>query len=58
MSNRYRIIRDGYAGYEVQVWRWWFPFWIQPVTNTHSTVESAEQWAKRWDELRSVVKVL
>lgn len=58
MSNRYRIVRDNYAGYEVQVWRWWFPFWVQPTINTHSTVEGAEQWAKQWDELRNVVKVL
>lgn len=58
MRNRYRIVRDNYAGYEVQVWRWWLPFWVQPTINTHSTVDGAEQWAKQWDELRNVVKVL
>lgn len=26
MKNKYRIITDKYAGYEVQIKRWWFPF--------------------------------
>jgi len=43
---RLRIVRDRYLGYEVQVWRWWFPFWIQAGdVNTFSSVESAEKWA-------------
>jgi hypothetical protein len=46
----YRIVRDNYAGYEVQVWRWWWPRWamarIFPAfTNTHSTIEKAETYA-------------
>ena len=41
----YRIVRDHFNGYEVQSWRWWFPFWIQGRTNTHSTVAQAEQYA-------------
>ncbi len=41
----YRIVRDNYNGYEVQSWRWWWPFWIQGRTNTHSTVERAEEYA-------------
>lgn len=41
----YRIVRDHFAGYEVQVWRWWFPFWVQPRTNTHCSVEGARRWA-------------
>lgn len=44
MSKRYRIVRDTYCGYAVQVWRWWFPFWVEPVINTHSSVERAEAW--------------
>lgn len=49
-AKRARIVRDNYAGYEVQVWRWWFPFWLQAwntgPTNTHSTIERAELFAK------------
>lgn len=47
MSGHYRIVRDHYAGYEVQVRRWWWPFWVQAgFCNTHSSVERAEEWAK------------
>lgn len=42
LRKRYRIVRDGYLGYEVQVWRWYWPFWVQPYTNTHSSIERAE----------------
>lgn len=41
---KYRIVEDLYAGYEVQIWRLWFPFWIQKnVTNTYSTLEKAKK---------------
>lgn len=26
---KYRIVRDSYAGYEVQFKTWWWPFWHQ-----------------------------
>jgi hypothetical protein len=44
--NEYRIVRDGYLGFEVQ-WkpRWW-PFWTRRG-NTHQTVEKAEEWANK-----------
>lgn len=43
----YRIVTDRYAGYEVQYWRWWWPFWIQAdFGNTHDSVEKAERWAE------------
>jgi hypothetical protein len=45
---RYRIVEDRYAGYEVQIRRWWWPFWVQAgFCNTHSTAERAEQWINR-----------
>lgn len=44
---KYRIVTDNYAGFEVQSWRWWWPFWIQGTTNTHVTVEDAEAYARR-----------
>jgi hypothetical protein len=57
MMAQYRIVRDTYNGYEVQVRRWWFPFWVQlGFSNTHTSIERAEAWAeaamkkevKRW----------
>jgi hypothetical protein len=44
---KYRIVRDTYAGYEVQAWRWWWPFWMQCGINTHLSVEEAKEWASR-----------
>ena len=46
--TRYRIVRDFYAGYEVQ-WRyWWMPFYVQAgYTNTHFTIESARKYLDR-----------
>ena len=55
---KYRIVTDNYAGYEVQSWRWWWPFWIQGATNTHSTIEAAEEYAKSLAYKQHVVKVL
>lgn len=43
--TRYRVVRDRYAGYEVQKWRLWFPFWIQcGFVNTHLSLEAAQQY--------------
>jgi hypothetical protein len=45
---KYRIVTDRYSGFEVQAWRWWWPFWWQcGFTNTHQTVEQAEAYARR-----------
>jgi len=39
---RYRIVKDGYLGYECQIWRLWFPFWCQmDFCNTHRNIETA-----------------
>jgi len=46
-KNKYRIVRDCFAGYEAQVKSWWWPFWREiDFVNTHSTMESAERCAK------------
>ena len=43
--TRYRIVRDGYAGYEVQ-WRgWWNPFWVTRL-NTWCTQAQAIEYLK------------
>ena len=42
----YRIVSDNYSGYEVQIRRWWFPFWCCIDSNTHTTTERAQSWAE------------
>jgi len=45
---KYRIIADTYAGYEVQVRKWYSPFYFQiGFTNTHITIEKATEFAKQ-----------
>ncbi len=47
MAIYYRIVRDRYCGYEVQSWRWMWPFWVQAGgTNTHTTIEAARRYAE------------
>lgn len=51
----YRIVRDDFCGYQVDAWRWWLPIWVQVgFTNTHTSVEAAEEFAAR--HANSVVK--
>ena len=46
-KTKYRIVRDNYAGYEVQIKRWYFPFWVQKgYVNTFSTIERARSYAQ------------
>lgn len=43
--KKYRIVKDNYCGFECQVWRLWFPFWIQMgFTNTHTSLEKAKEY--------------
>jgi hypothetical protein len=45
--TRYRIVRDRWAGYEVQ-WRyWWMPFYVQGAINTHSSLAGARLYLER-----------
>ena len=48
--RKYRIVRDNYSGYECQIWRIWWPFWIQMEINTHSTLERAEEYIEEYIE--------
>jgi hypothetical protein len=41
MRTQYRVVRDNYAGFEVQCRRWWWPFWCQCGINTHSSLKMA-----------------
>lgn len=46
LKREYRIVVDGYAGYEVQTRIWWWPFWqMAGGTNTHYTIEQARRYA-------------
>jgi hypothetical protein len=41
--KKYRIVKDNFNGYECQVWRLWFPFWVQMnFSNTHTSIEKAK----------------
>lgn len=55
-QNEYRVVNDGYAGFEVQIRRWWFPIWLQVGINTHSSFEKAERFAR--DHARGFVRYL
>jgi hypothetical protein len=46
-KNRYRVVRDGVAGFEAQ-WRpWWWPFWIQlNGVNTSRSLDAALEIVK------------
>ncbi len=52
---KHRIVTDNYLGYECQVWRLWWPFWVQiGFVNTFSTIEEAKNYIKNrntvWSE--------
>ena len=52
MGNRYRVVNDCWCGYEVQIKRWFLPFWYQcggggKNTNTHTSIEGAKDFAKK-----------
>ena len=56
VRKKYRIVTDRYAGYECQIWVWWFPFWIQlSRTNTHSSIELAEKYIQNHIKNKNVV---
>ena len=53
MKKKHRIIRDLWCGYKIQVWNWWFPFWVEPYFNTFSTKKEAIKFVKDrvvWEE--------
>jgi len=42
--KKYRVVKDNYNGFEAQVWRWWFPFWIECFfSNTSGTLDDAKE---------------
>jgi hypothetical protein len=56
---RYRIVTDDYAGYEVQAWHWWRPFWSGlsvhgNFANTFLRIEDAENFAQNGDVVKYI----
>lgn len=45
-KNKYRIVQDRFAGYEVQIKRWWVPFYwsMYQYSNTFSSIKNAKKW--------------
>lgn len=42
MKSKYRIVPDRYLGYEVQVKKWYWPFWRMPFINTNVSIRQAK----------------
>ncbi len=65
-SNKFRIVTDRYNGYEVQIKRWWFPFWVEcwknGCVNSFSDINKAKTWIQNGRPMnrfkRNVVEVL
>ena len=53
-----RIVEDNYSGYEFQVWRWYFPFWINVYYNTAKSPKIAEEMANDYVKMRGKTKVI
>lgn len=45
-ATKIGIFRDTYLGYEVRIWKWYWPFWTSYDYRSFSTVEAAEEFAK------------
>lgn len=43
-KNKYRIVTDNYAGFEVQIKYWWWFGWHLTERNTFFTVERAKKY--------------
>jgi hypothetical protein len=47
-KTKYRVVRDAFAGYEVQFKYWWSPFWLQVgFSNSHSSLKEAKEFIKK-----------
>lgn len=47
--TKYRIVIDNYLGYQVEVWKVWFPIWLQlDGVNTFSSVTDATNFAEQY----------
>lgn len=48
MVHHYRIVNVGNYKYDVQEWRWWWPFWITTtvIPGFFYSVEDAERYIR------------
>ena len=46
MKKKYRIVTDDYAGYGVQVKKWYWPFWTE-FGISFSTIERAKSFIRK-----------
>jgi hypothetical protein len=47
-KRRFRIVTDKYLGFEVQIKKWYYPFWLQVgYTNTHLSIEDAKDFIEK-----------
>jgi hypothetical protein len=60
--TRYRIVRDGYAGYAAEFRWFWCPFWFECFfVNTRSSLERAKEVVEAhrgktvWDDSKEVI---
>lgn len=63
MKNKYRVVKDNFSGYEVQIKYWYLPiFWFQvggmAGVNTHNTIQKATDFAQWHAKERGCVKYL
>lgn len=52
--KKYRIVTDTYSGYSAEVWRLWWPFWVEIGCKTFPTEERAEAYIRK--SIKKVVR--
>jgi hypothetical protein len=66
MKNKYRIVKDRFLGYEVQIKNWWFPFfWFEMLdqrtlfvgTNTFESLEKAKEFLNKKKKLNNDITI-
>jgi hypothetical protein len=47
-SNKIKIVIDEYNKFEIQIKRWWFPFWIKcwknRIVNSFNSLDDVKKW--------------
>lgn len=43
---RYRIVKNKYHGYSLEVWRWWWPVWYAVPFSGCYSVEMVEKYLR------------
>jgi len=48
---RMRIVTNRYGGYNIQVWRWWWPFWVLKDYSHYKKIEDIKEDIAYYREL-------